>query len=217
MKTRSRKKRNRWLGGLRILVYMNTKKEKKKIRWFSPTRILVLGWNIITLIYHIIWIGMTETTGIIQHIIGMLIEYLISGIYENSIIRMDKFINKKTTKSRQQKAKRILFKFFAFGSIFSATYSIAYILRILTLYFIGWGLLNTEQTKIAIINGIIFGFVIGPIVGMLVIYTRNKGLKVKITKKNSWIRKAPITGLLSLKKILTYNFILHSLMMMHQQ
>lgn len=185
MRKRIRKKRNRWLSGFRILIYMNTKKEKKKIRWFSPTRILVLGWNIITLIYHIAWIGMTELNSIIQHIIGMMIEYFISGIYENSVIRMDKLINKKTLKCKYRKAKRIVLKYIGFGAIFSITYSVAYILRMLTLYFINIGMLNWEQTQVAIINGTIFGFVAGPIVGMLVVYARNKSMKVKITKVNT--------------------------------
>jgi len=183
MKTRRRKKRNRWLGGLRILVYMNTEKQKKKVRWFSITRMGVLGWNVLTLIYHVAWIGMTTSTGISQHIIGMMIEYFIAGIYENSLVRMDKIINKKTLTYKHQKTKRITIKYFAFGVIFSILYTLVYVIRMLTIHLIGWGFLNTEQTKIAIINGIIFGFLIGPIVGMLVVYARNKGLKVKITKK----------------------------------
>ncbi len=185
MKTRTRRKKNRWLGGLRILIYMNTEKQKRKVRWFSITRIGVLVWNIITLIYHIIIIGMTTSTGISQHIVGMIIEYFMAGIYENSVVRMDKIINRKTLTCKHQKTKRILIKYVAFGIIFSVTYTIVYILRMLIIHFIGWGFLDGEQTERAIINGIVFGCIVGPIIGMLVVWARNKGLRVKITKKNN--------------------------------
>lgn len=185
MNARTRKRKYRWLGGIRILVYMNTnKQEKKKVRWFSPTRILVLLWGGLMLAYHMIWIGMTGISAVAQHIIGVAIEYWISGIYENSMVRIDKFINTKTLKSKYRTVKRIIIKYFAFSTVFSVTYGVVYTLRMLVLYFIGWGLLNWQQAEVAIINGAIFGITIGPIIGIAIVYARNKGLKLKITKKN---------------------------------
>lgn len=188
MKTRTRKKRNRLFGGFRILVYMNTKKEnKKKMHWLSTTRIMVIVWGIIMIIYHIVWIGMAGINSLIQHGIGMIIEYLISGVYENSIVRIDKFINKKTLSSKYRKVKRIIIKYLAFSMIFSITYGIAYTLRMLTIYAIDIHMLTWQQTQTAIINGSIFGITAGPLVGLLVIQARTKKLKIKVIRN-----KAPV-------------------------
>lgn len=181
MKTRSRKKRNRWLGGLRILVYMNTEKEQKKVHWFSAMRIVVIIWNIFTYIYHLEEIEMNILTNSIQHIVGMLIEYFIAGIYENSIIRINKFINKKTLSHKYKKTKRRLIKFLSFGIVFSVIYTVVYILRMTAIYLIG----GEFQTEKAIIISTIAGFILGPVTGSLILWARNRRLKVKITKVNT--------------------------------
>lgn len=179
MKTRNRKKRNRWLGGLRILVYMNTEKEQKKVHWFSVMRIVVIIWNIFTYIYHLEEIEMNILTNSIQHIVGMLIEYFIAGIYENSIIRINKFINKKILTHTKQKIKKILIKFLSFGIVFSTIYTVVYILRMIAIYAIG----GEFKTGKAIIISTIAGFILGPVTASLILWARKKRLKVKITKK----------------------------------
>ena len=185
MKTRKTKKRNGWLAGFRILVYMNRKKQTKKVRWFSFTRIIVLLWSGAMFFWHIIGIGMTWKNGGIQHLVGMALEYLIGGIYENSIVRINKLINKKTLNSKNKKTKRILLKYLTFSAIFGITYNVVYTGRMLILYLIDLGMLNWVQTQKAIIIAAIFSVTIGPILGMIITYTREKKIKVKIVKSPS--------------------------------
>lgn len=186
MKTRKQKNRNGWLAGFRILVYMNTKRQtKKKVHWLSITRVFVLLWGGLMFLYHVFWIGMTWKNGGIQHIIGVALEYLISGIYENSIIRMNKFINKKTLNSKHKTTKRILLKYLTFSAIFGVTYNVVYTGRMLILYLVNLGMLDWAQTQTAIINGAIFCVTIGPILGMIITYAREKKINVKIIKSPS--------------------------------
>jgi len=178
-------KRKRMFGVFGILIYMNTKKQtQQKIRWFSPLRILVLLWNLVTLAFHIFIINISSITSIVQHIIGMVIEYWLSGIFENSIIRMNKVINQKLKNVKNRRIKGIIIKYFAFSTIFTITYNLAYFIRMLVLYLIGYNLLNGEKFTIAILTSLLFGFTGGPILAFIVSYVRDKRLKIKIIKKS---------------------------------
>jgi hypothetical protein len=183
MKIRKNKKR-RVFGVFGVLIYMNNQKQtkKRKIRWFSVTRILVLLWNFGTLWFHIYVINMTSTTGIVQHIIGMITEYLIAGIYENSIVRINKLINQKT-KNSKNKFKKVFIKYIAFSVIFVLTYTLIYALRMLAFYLVGYDLLTLEKFKIAIITNLLFAFTVSPFLAIVAINTRDKVLKVKIEKR----------------------------------
>lgn len=183
MKIRKNKKR-RMFGVFGILIYMNNQKQTKipKIRWFSFIRILVLLWNFLTLMLHIYIINMTSTTGVVQHIIGVIIEYLIAGIYENSIIRLNKLINQKT-KNSKNKFKKVFIKYIAFSVIFVLTYTLTYALRMLALYLVGYDLLSLEKLKIAIIINLLFAFILSPFLAIAAINMRDKVLKVRIEKR----------------------------------
>jgi len=182
METR-KNKRKRMFGVFSVLVYMNTKKEtQKKIRWFSLMRIIIIGWNFVTFMFHVGSTNMGYEVGIIQHIVGMVIEYSISGIFENSIIRMNKFINKKTLLSKNRLLKQIFIKYFVFSAIFTLTYTVVYVLRMSVLSVMGYSLITLQQFQFIISVGVLFGFTAGPVLAFVISYVRDKRLKIKIIK-----------------------------------
>lgn len=145
-------------------------------------RILIIGWNLVTFMFHVGSTNMGYEVGIIQHIVGMIIEYSISGIFENSIIRMNKLINRKTLLSKNRLLKQIFIKYFVFSAIFTLTYTVVYVLRMSALSLMGYSLITWEQFQFIISIGILFGFTVGPVLSFIISYVRDKRLRIKIVK-----------------------------------
>ena len=142
----------------------------KKIKGFfaiSKTLLLiiVLG-NVVFLCYHLFWIGINLSTGIILQLSAFFIEYLVSSRYEKLIMKSNRKVNEWTrfVKRRKLFVQRPI-KAILFIGCFLLIYISAYYLRLqFFCNFVHWGITQEQlvhSIQNALIASPIFGIAMG--------------------------------------------------------
>lgn len=134
-------------------------------KWINITVIFITLWNIATFYHHYYTIGITDSKFIIIHIIGMMIEYSVSGYYRRLIVFGDTKINNRYKNSFFRKT---IAKTITYISVFIIIYATVYYLRLQFFSSIDWGI-SMLQVKKSMIFMFLFSLVAGPIMGYLVI------------------------------------------------
>jgi len=145
--------------------------------WFTVSRVLVTVGNIIFFCYHVFWIGIDGYVSIIIQIIALLMEYLVSGIYEKLLLRSNRKINEWTRRIKRAKLiVQIPIKTIVFTGCFLLVYISIYYIRLQFFYQISWGITHAQVVE-GIRNAIVFSPIFGIMMGSIVVWRKKRNLK----------------------------------------
>jgi DMSO/TMAO reductase YedYZ heme-binding membrane subunit len=145
--------------------------------WFTVSRVLVTVGNIVFFCYHFFWIGIDGYVSVIIQIIALIIEYLVSGIYEKLLLRSNRKINELTRRIKKRKwlvqlPTKTLLYIFCFLGIYISTY----FLRLYFFYLVEWGMTYDHMIE-SMRNSLMASPILGIIMGSIVVWRKKKNLK----------------------------------------
>lgn len=146
----------------------------KIVKYLTITRILELGWNVVAFLYHFMWLGMGDWTSVIIQITALLTEWLVTGIYEDRIFINNILVNNRYHRNRPY--TRFFHKYWRFTGLFIIIFVSTYFLRLLILYWIGYGITGDQFIR-AMINTIPIALIAGPGLGFAYIARRRRDQK----------------------------------------
>lgn len=145
--------------------------------WITVSRVLVTVGNIAFFCYHFFQIGIDGYVSVIIQIIALIIEYLVSGIYERLLLKGNRKINELTRHIKKRKwIAQLPSKTFLYISCFLAIYISTYFLRLYIFYLIGWGISYNNMIE-SMRNSFIASPVLGTIMGSIVVWRKKRNLK----------------------------------------
>lgn len=167
--------------------------QKKILEYLTITRMLELGWNSVAFLFHFLYLGIGGWTSIIIQITALLTEWLITGIYENTIFLHNINVNREY----DRKIQKFWHKYVRFTITFVTIFISTYFLRLILLYWIGFDI-TKEQFQQAIMISIPVTLTIGPTLGFIYIARRKrfqerKKISInnrKIMIRNKWINQS---------------------------
>ena len=145
--------------------------------WFTVSRVLVTIGNLLFFCYHFFWIGIDGYVSVIIQVIALIVEYLVSGIYEKLLLKSNRKINELTRRIKKRKwIAQLPSKTFLYISCFLAIYISTYFLRLYVFYLIGWGMTYENMIE-SMRNSFIVSPVLGIVMGSIVIWRKKRNLK----------------------------------------